>query len=57
MTKDSIRCRLFIEPTRVPIPALVHLTRSGYQYFGKTTEDMAGTVYDQDIIIQFLQYK
>lgn len=36
------------EATRVQMPALVHLTRLGYQYFGKITEEMAGTVYDPD---------
>ena len=30
------------------MPALVHLTRLGYSYFGKITEDMAGTIYDPD---------
>ena len=38
----------FSEATRVQMPALVHLTRIGYTYFGKITEDMAGTVYDPD---------
>ena len=27
------------EATRVQMPALVHLTRIGYTYFGKITED------------------
>ena len=39
---------LFNEATRVQMPALVHLTRLGYSYFGKITEDMAGTSYDPD---------
>lgn len=45
---------LFNEATRVQMPALVHLTRIGYSYFGKITDDMAGTVYDPDtnILIQ-----
>ena len=38
----------FNEATRVQMPALVHLTRIGYEYFGKITEDMAGIVYDPD---------
>lgn len=38
----------FNELTRVQIPALVHLTRLGYDYFGKISEDMAGSVYDPD---------
>lgn len=36
----------FNELTRVQIPALIHLTRLGYEYFGKISEDMAGSVYD-----------
>lgn len=39
---------LFNEATRVQMPALVHLTRLGYIYYGKITEDMAGTKYDPD---------
>jgi len=30
------------------MPAMVHLTRLGYSYFGKINEDMAGNVYDPD---------
>ena len=30
------------------MPAMVHLTRLGYSYFGKINEDMAGSVYDPD---------
>lgn len=36
------------EATRVQMPALIHLTRIGYSYFGKITEEMAGSVYDPD---------
>lgn len=36
----------FNEATRVQMPAMVHLTRLGYKYFGKISEDDAGTVYD-----------
>lgn len=36
------------EATRVQMPALVHLTRIGYTYFGKITEDKANSVYDPD---------
>lgn len=39
---------MFNEATRVQMPALVHLTRLGYKYIGKITEDLAGTVYDPD---------
>lgn len=44
----------FNELTRVQMPALVHLTRLGYVYFGKIDESMAGSVYDPDtnILIQ-----
>lgn len=38
----------FNEATRVQMPAMVHLTRLGYSYFGKISEDMAGKVYDPD---------
>ena len=40
--------KLFNEATRVQMPALVHLLRLGYTYFGKISEDMAGDVYDPD---------
>lgn len=44
----------FNEATRVQIPGLVHLTRIGYTYFGKISEEDAGVVYDPDtnIIIE-----
>ena len=38
----------FNEARRVQMPAMVHLTRLGYSYFGKINEDMAGSVYDPD---------
>lgn len=38
----------FNEATRVQMPAMMHLTRLGYSYFGKINEDMAGNVYDPD---------
>ena len=38
----------FNEMTRVQMPALMHLIKLGYKYFGKITEDMAGKVYDKD---------
>lgn len=38
----------FNEATRVQMPAMVHLTRLGYGYIGKISEDMAGSVYDPD---------
>lgn len=36
----------FSEATRVQIPAMVHLVRLGYNYFGKIEEKDRGTVYD-----------
>lgn len=36
----------FNEATRVQMPAMVHLTRLGYKYFGKISEEAAGKVYD-----------
>ena len=38
----------FSEATRVQMPAMVHLTRLGYSYFGKIHEEECGTVYDGD---------
>lgn len=38
----------FNEATRVQMPGLVHLTRLGYSYYGKISEEQAGTVYDPD---------
>ena len=38
----------FNEATRVQMPALVHLTRIGYDYYGKISEETAETVYDAD---------
>lgn len=36
----------FNETTRVQMPAMVHLTRLGYKYFGKIHEEDSGKVYD-----------
>ena len=49
--------KYFTELTRVQIPAILHLTRIGYQYFGKISEDMAGTVYDPDTNILLEVFK
>lgn len=38
----------FNEATRVQMPAMVHLTRLGYKYWGRIHENQAGTVYDSD---------
>ncbi len=47
----------FNEATRVQIPGLVHLTRIGYSYFGKISDDDAGIVYDPDtnILLKIFQ--
>ena len=45
---NSAKRNMFNEATRVQMPAMVHLTRLGYNYFGKLTEEMAGTVFDPD---------
>ena len=47
----------FSEATRVQMPAMVHLTRIGYSYFGKLNEDMSGTIYDSDtnILLQVFE--
>ena len=47
----------FSEATRVQVPAMVHLTRIGYKYFGKLSEDMRGIVYDGDtnILLQVFE--
>lgn len=48
---------LFNEATRVQMPALVHLTRIGYTYFGKISEDMSGSVFDPDTNILIRIFK
>ena len=47
----------FTEATRVQMPAMVHLTRLGYTYYGKIHEDMKGVVYDGDtnILLQVFE--
>ena len=39
---------IFNEATRVQMPALVHLNRLGYNYFGKISEEQANIVYDPE---------
>lgn len=48
MAKASNGKNFFNEMTRVQMPALVHLTRLGYTYYGRIFEDMADEVYDPD---------
>lgn len=47
----------FSEATRVQMPAMVHLTRLGYKYFGKLSENMRGIIYDGDtnILLQVFE--
>lgn len=45
------------EFSRVQIPALVHLTRIGYTYFGKISDDASGKVYDPDTNILLEVFK
>lgn len=47
----------FNEATRVQMPAMVHLTRIGYTYFGKLFEEMNGTIYDGDTNILLSVFK
>ena len=55
--QKTSRVNMFNEATRVQMPAVVHLTRLGYAYFGKVTEEMAGTVYDPDTNILINVFK
>ena len=47
----------FNEATRVQMPALVHLERLGYKYFGKISEEMANSVYDPETNILIEVFK
>lgn len=47
----------FTEATRVQIPAMVHLSRLGYSYFGKISEGDAGTIYDPDTNILLEEFR
>lgn len=48
----------FNEATRVQMPAMVHLTRLGYTYFGKVhEEDASKGVYDADTNILLQVFK
>lgn len=57
MTAGDRRRNMFNEATRVQMPALVHLTKLGYTYFGKISEEMAGTVYEPDTNILIEVFK
>jgi hypothetical protein len=47
----------FNEATRLQIPGLVHLTRIGYTYFEKKSEEDDVTVYDPDTNILIEVFK
>jgi len=49
--------RTFNEATRVQMPALVHLCRIGYEYFGKILEETANKDYDPDTNILIKVFK
>lgn len=44
----SSKRSVFNEATRVQMPALLHLSRIGYTYFGKISEKKSGRDYDSD---------
>lgn len=47
----------FNEATRVQMPAMVHLMRLGYQYYGKLHEEKAGLLYDPETNILIEVFK
>ena len=49
----------FNEATRVQIPALVHLTRLGYKFIPRISEEKAGSFFDQqtNILIEIFRQK
>lgn len=47
----------FNEATRVQMPAMVHLTRLKYNYFGKISEEDAGKVYDPSTNILIAEFE
>lgn len=55
--RSYVRNNEFNEATRVQMPALVHLARLGYTYFGKITEDMKDISYDGDTNILIEVFK
>lgn len=49
--------KYFNEATRVQMPAMVHLMRLGYKYYGKINESQAGSVFDADTNILLNEFK
>ncbi len=47
----------FSEATRVQMPAMVHLSRIGYKYFGKISEDKEGKEYDGETNILLREFE
>ena len=47
----------FNELTRVQMPALIHLTRLGYKFYGKINESQAGIDFDPDTNILIKIFK
>lgn len=47
----------FNEATRVQMPALVHLTRLGYKYIGKISEEQANILYQPETNILIDEFK
>ena len=47
----------FNELTRVQMPAMMHLTKLGYKYFGKITKEQANIEYDPDTNILINVFK
>lgn len=49
--------KAFSENTRVQVPAILHLTRLGYKYYGKIYEETAGEVYDSETNILLEEFR
>ena len=45
---EYVKLPKFNELTRVQMPALIHLTRLGYDYCGKIKKEDAGVLYNPD---------
>ncbi|MDF0485432.1 hypothetical protein [Amygdalobacter nucleatus] len=57
MAYNQTKKNEFNEATRVQMPALVHLTRLGYQYAGKLSERDSGIAFDGDTNILINVFK
>lgn len=54
---SSKQKNFFNEATRVQMPALVHLTRLGYKYIGKISEEQANVFYQPETNILIDEFK